>query len=277
MSIDEEKAALIYEGLRRREEVQRAWLEHKGGNGWQQFVVVVVQQLHQSWEELEITTKQALRDCIHSPFFIPPIGYSTFPDKTSGREKQRRASFQILRVPEIDEPHAVKAFVKRARQFADAGFTIVALDTKKHERVHYAFKEIQRLPQTYRRADLVHAAIANLPPDLPETDRAILERKKQDGTLTYGDLDEAWSKHEVRQHWKQDRRKRGPTERAQVVSDGWQAVVFPFQTKVIGKRKARNMLMEEKLFNVKQLFRDFERIDLGLIPRSNVVKRLRLR
>ena len=290
MSIAEEKAALIYEGLRRREEVQRAWLEHKGANGWQQFVVVVVQQLHQSWNELEPSMRTTLVHCIQSPHFIPPMGYSTFPDKTSGREKQQRASFQILRVPEIDEPHAVKAFLRRARQFADTGFTLVAVDTKKSERVRYAFEAIAGLPQTYRKADLVHIAYAHLPSGLPKAERDTLEKKRQDGTLTYSDLDEAWSKHEVRQHCKQSGRKRASGETPHAVeveeeeqsseaesSDGWQTVVSPFQTKVLGKRLARNMLMEEKLFDAKQLYRDFERIDLGLIPRSSFVQRLRLR
>lgn len=287
ISIDEEKAALIYEAMRRCSEVQQAWLEGKfgtGANGWQNFVGFVVQNLPKSWIELDQITQHTLVKIIGLPWFIPPKGYSTFPEnpekaprKLKGKErkfweaetKERReaarkrcqeAAAKILHIPASDDPASAQGFVKRARKFEDAGFVIVAMDNKTKQGIRYACEAIEALHRSVRKADLKEERIALLPPNISASDKQAVEEKHRQGIYTKRDHDELWDKYikptsDLHSPWHK-------VEEARPV--------------VLHKRKRGEKLVEEKLFNFKQICRDLERMDLGITPKDDFVQRVRL-
>ncbi len=295
MTIDAEKAALIYEGFRRRPEVQQAWLEGNdliGANGWQPFVGFAVMHLPKSWAELHEITQVTLLEEIHSPLFVPPRGYSTFPDKSSP-EQCREAAMQVLRLPPPDDPELAQAFVKHARRFVDAGFLIVAVDNKTGQGVRYAAEAIQRLQRSFRKADMVDVEVAYIPDDLPQTECDALEKKRQDGTLTVHDISEAWSRSEQRRDEKHIRTRFASGKSLAEINeedwtkqiiqaetgDGWHPLV-QCETRVTDKRERRRgpqvELIELKRFDFPRICRELEDLDAGKIAHSEFVQRLRL-
>ena len=158
MTKADQKASMIYEAMRRRLEVQQAWLKRRDADGiligdWQVFVGFVVGNLPKSWVELDEITQGTLLEEIHSPLFVPPRGTPTFPDQGL-RADCLQASHQLLRVPDTDDPKELLHFAHQARKFKDAGFLIVAVDNKTNQSVRYAFQAVEALPRAYRKADL---------------------------------------------------------------------------------------------------------------------------
>lgn len=295
MAMDEEKAALIYEAMRRHPEVQRAWLKKQnliGESGWQIFVGYVVIHLRQSWVELDEITRGAMRELIHSPWFVPPRGYSTFPDK-SGSEKCRKAAMQVLRLPNpAESASAAQAFVTYAQKFVDAGFLIVAVDNKTKQGVRYAAEAIERLQRSFRKADLIEIATPHLPADLPQAEIDALEKKRKKGTLTHVDISAAWRTHDERRRKRefqevQQRLTDGKTIaeinweeetnqlRATETGGGWQTLVSS-KTGVMDKRERKGQLIESKAFDFIKICRELEQLDAGKIAKSDFVSRLRL-
>ena len=288
MTIDEEKAALIYEAMRRRPEVQQAWLEGKflfGENGWQHFTGWVVWNLPRSWPELDDMAKGGIIKAMHSPWFIPPQGYSTFPEnpehapeKLKGNERKlweaktkeqreaatkrcQQAAMQPLSLPKASEnSNAAKAFVEHAQKFVDAGFLIVAVDNKTKQGVRYACEAIEALRRSFRKADLRKERIAYLPPNISDTDKRAVEEKQLQGKFTQHDPDELSRKY---------------TRPASNLYSPWHTVaeVRPI---VLHKRKRGGKLVEEKSFNFVNICRELERMDLGRASQGDFVQRLRL-
>ena len=253
--IEEQKAAVWYEAARRRPEVQRAWLEGQsltGDNGWQYFTGWVVTNLPRSWPELEPVTKRSIIKSSYSPWSVPPAGYSTFP---TNKAEQMKVAMQVLRLPEKFESFdGAKKILEYARKFVDAGFEIVAVDKKQNQAVRAAFEAIEKLPPTFRKADLKEVMFYHLPPDISDSDRQKLVEKQKNGTLTKQDLDEPWKKWDLHSPWHK---------------------TATVQEHVFHKRKRGEKLVEEKLFNFDQICRDFERLDSGLTPQGDFVHRLR--
>jgi hypothetical protein len=263
MSIDEEKAALIYEAMRRRSEIQKAWVEGRflfGDNGWQDFTCWVVRNLPRSWPELGDLAQRSIIETMQSPWFIPPAGYSTFPDKSSP-EKCKEAAIQPLRLPEPgDDPAAAVAFVEHARKFVDAGFEIFAVDNKTNQGVRYACDAIAAMPRSFRKADMDMERIAYLPADVSDLDRQTAEEKCRQGNFTTADLDELWGKY---------------GKPAANLNSSWNKTeeVRPV---VMHKRARDGKLVEEKLFKFVEICHELEQVDSGLVPQGDFVQRLRL-
>ncbi len=157
LSLNEAKAAVIYEGMRRHCAVRKAWQEGKPCGQWQTFVQYVVNNLPLTWVKLNDRAKSALIGAMHSKFFKPPIGYSTFPDESSP-ENCERETIQRLRVPQTDDPAAMQSFVDQIRRLEKIGFVIVAVDHKSPRRDAYGLRALKklldRLPPTHVQADL---------------------------------------------------------------------------------------------------------------------------
>ena len=198
-----------------------------------------------------------------SPWFVPPMGYSTFPDKSTP-EQCEEVSVKLLRLPEKDDPAEAQAFVKYARHFADAGFIFLALDHRTNQSDAYtlrAFKKmLAKLPHTFRKADLQHVIEFHLPENISAEEKESLKEKERQGTLTRQDLDELW-----RKHLKPSTDLYGPwtvTETVHIVPTG--------------KRKRGKTLVEEKRFDFPKLFAEIADLDNGKIPKSDFVERVRL-
>lgn len=287
-SIDVQKAALIYEAMRRRQEVQQAWLDGKClfvVSGFQDFTVWVINNLPLSWPELDEITQGGIIQSMHSPWFIPPRGYSTFPEnperapgKLKGEKrrqweaetKERRkvaakrcqkAALQVLHLPEASESSdRLKAFVEHAQKFLDAGFVIVAVDNKTKQGIRYACEAIEALPRSIRKADLKLERVAYLPSNISDSDKKEMEEKHRQRTFTKQDLDEIWRKYA------------SPTSDPHAP---WHKVEGVHSV-ALHKRERGGNLVEEKLFHFENLCRDLERMDSGRSPKGDFVQRLRL-
>lgn len=261
MSIDEEKAALIYEAMRRRKEIQNAWV--KGtlsvGDGCQDFTHWVIQNLPKSWVDLDEMTRNAIVKTMHLPWFVPPRGYSTFPDKFM-RAECRKAAMQVLRLPSSDNQAAAQEFVRHAQKFADAGFEIVAVDNKTKQAVRYACKAIESLPRSVRKADLKEERIAYLPEEVSDADRQAVEEKHRQGTFTNSDLTKLWRKY-----------PQNLTSRNSPLN-----VIKEVHSTVQNKRMRGKSVVEEKLFSFSEICRELERVDSGLATKGDFLQRVRL-
>jgi len=269
MEIEEAKAALIYEGMRRRPEIQQAWREGKfsfGANNWQYLTGWAVNYLPLSWLELKDLYPMAaagFAEAVLSPHFVPPIGYSTFPGK-SAPEQCEEVCANLLRLPEKDDPDEALAFVKRVRRFADSGFVLVAVDHKTKQSDAYALRALKKIlaksPRTFRKADLRLHIQFHLPEDTTEDEKQLLRDKEQQGILTPKDFDELWKKH-----LKPNSDPFAPWTVTETVS-----------TVPIGKRKRGKSVAEEKRLDFPKLFAEVADLDNGKIPKSDFVERVRL-
>ena len=269
MQVDEAKAALIYEAMRRRQEVQQTWVD---GNfdirpkGYQEFVGMTVQHLPCSWMMLDDMTKQTFVDAMQSPWFVPPLGYSTFPDKSTPGKCEAVAIQKLPGLPKADDP--APNYLEYLRRFEDAGFIFVAIDHKSRQRDKYALNALGKLladlPPTCRKADFRTVIEHHLPPDVSLEERTPLTKKAKQGTLTQQDLDELW-----RNHIKPTRNLLPP----------WHTRAT-LHTLVTGKRQRKtqrcNVLVEDMRFDFQRLFAELTDLDSGKIQHSDFVARLRL-
>jgi hypothetical protein len=258
MSIEEEKAAMWYEAVRRRPKVQQAWLEGKflfGDNGWQAFSTWVVLNLPLSWPELDPMSKRGIIEASYSPWSVPPEGFSTFP---TDKAEQKKVSMQVLRLPEPNDPEAAQRFVEHARRFADSGFIIAAVDKKQNQAVRAACEAIEALPPTFRTVDLKQEMFHHLPPDISDADRQALAEKQRRGTLTDQDFDELWHKY---------------IKPASSLNAPWNNTA-EVRARVLHKRPRKGKLIEEKQFNFESICHQLEAFDNGTI--SDFVNVVRL-
>jgi hypothetical protein len=257
--IEEQKAAVWYEAARRRPEVQQAWLEGKFSlvaNGWQFFTNFVVNYLVRSWPELDPITKTSLIQASYGPWSVPPAGLSTFP---TNKAEQKKVSMQVLRLPETNDPKAAQRFVEHARQFADNGFLIVAVDKKQKQAVRAACAAIEALPAMYRKADLEQVVIYRIPPNISPADEQALKQKQQQGALTSQYMEELWRKY--------------PPKVTNDFSTVWNQIAEG-RERVLHKRPRKGKVIEGKQFNFENICRELEAFDNGC-P-SNFVKSVRL-
>jgi hypothetical protein len=263
------KAALIYEAMRRRPEVHQAWLDGKflfGSKDRQALTSWVVNYLPLSWQELKDLYPIAADGVIKamlSPWFVPPTGYSTFPDKSTP-EQCEKITAKVLRLPEKNDPDQALAFLKRLRDFADAGFIISVIDHKTSQSDAYALralkKTLAKLPHTSRKADLLRVTEFHLPEDTTAEEKELLREKERQGTLTRQDIDELWKKHPK------------PTTDLNAP----RIVTESVYTVPMGKRKRGESFAEEKRFDFLKLFAEIADLDNGKIPKSDFVERIRL-
>ena len=261
MEIDEAKAAMIYEAMRRRPEVQQAWLEGKfmlRDNGWPNFVIFVVQNLPTPWIELDTMTKQTFIECIAGPWFVPPKGYSTFPE--TNKAEQRKAALQVLRLPATDDPDEALAFVKHARLFEDAGFLVMAVDNKTRQSVRCAGQAIEALSRSFRKADMKEVIVHKLPRNISAADSEKMERKQRQGNLTQKDFDKVWAKY------------RQPTSS---LNAEWH-VTAEVRQLITDKRQRKGGLIESKRFDFLRICRELEDFDAGKGLHSGFVQSIRL-
>lgn len=291
MHVHEAKAALIYEAYRRRPEVQQAWLEGKLGckaNGWQHFTAWVVQYLPLSWPELKdlhpIVTDGVI-DTMLCPWFMPPLGYSTFPDKSMPEKCEEATIMKLPRLDERNDPVSAQNFVEYLKRFEDAGFIFVAIDHKSSQRDKYALNALRKLladlPPTFRKQDLRTLVQHHLPSNISKSDRQALEEKERQGTLTEQDCDEVRSKYR-----KPNYNLNAPwtaTATYYAVPTGKRKGARPtrkyaaaFSFSQMFKFKCNPVLLEEKRFDFPKLFAELADLDDGKIQQSDFVQRVRL-
>lgn len=289
MHVHEAKAALIYEAYRRRPEVQQAWREGKFGfeaNGWQHFTGYVINYLPLSWPELKdlhpIVTNGVI-DTMLCPWFVPPLGYSTFPHKSTPEKCEEATIQELRRLPGPNEP--APNFIEYLRRFEDAGFIFVAIDHKSSQRDKYALNALRKLladlPPTFRKQDLRTLVQHYLPSNISESDRQALEEKERQGTLTEQDCDEVRSKYR-----KPNYNLNAPwtaTATYYAVPAGKRKGARPtrkyaasFSFSQMFKCKCNPVLLEEKRFDFPKLFAELADLDDGKIQQSDFVQRVRL-
>ena len=273
IAVDEAKAALIYEAMRRRPEVRQAWVEGKfgiGADGWQNFVGFVVMNLPKSWVELEEVTRRTLLKTVLSPFFIPPRGYSTFPDK-SAPEKCRQAAMCIFRVPPSDDAGLAVAFVKCARKLADAGFLIVAVDNKTKQSIHYALQAIEVEPRSYRSNELLEVRI----PQLSQEEQAERDRFWEQWPAMKQKFDAEREASCIKLS-KEDEERITELFVNSVLIGGHVNPREVVTHMVTNKRMRKGHVVESRTFSFVKICREFEDLDSGKISQSDFVGRLRL-
>lgn len=257
--IEEQKAAVWYEAARRRPEVQEAWVKGQflmGANGWQQFTAWVVENLPESWPELEVIVKAGLIKSSYSLWSVPPAGYSTFP---TGKAEQMKVSLQVLHLPEAFESFdQAKKFLEHVRKFVDAGFEIVAVDNKTKQGIRYACKAIESLKRSVRKADVKKVILHHLPPDISEADRQEMAEKERKGILTEQDFNVLWRKYIK------------PTSNPH---DPWHKTAS-IQERVLHKRERKGKLIEGIQFNFENICHQLESFDNGTI--SDFINAVRL-
>jgi hypothetical protein len=265
MQVQESKAAAIYEAYRRHPAVQQVWIDGKfalKANGWQPFVGLVIGHLAKSWADLNKRTQQTFVDQTLSPFFLPPRGYSTFPDKSEPADCEK-VTLQIFRLPPRGNPGAAQHFVERLREFEEAGFVFAGIDHKSAQRDAYALralkKRLKQLPVTYRKQDCRTVVEHRVPDNTSVADKQTLDEKARQGLLTRQDLDNIWKKYLK------------PT--SDPFAD-WSDTTSA-QTFVVGKRKRGPVLIEARRFDLPKLFQEFADLDNGIIQKSDFVQRLR--
>jgi hypothetical protein len=285
---DEAKAAAIYEGMRRRPEVQKAWLDGLSlfeDNGWQPFVGYVVSHLPLTWMELDSITKRGLVEEMLNPLFNPPRGYSTFPHDLPQRrtkenptelrklseERWERATLHSFNVPEIDtqgpcDESARNAleFVRKLRRFVDAGFLIVGINQTSKQSSSYALKcltkKLATSPPSFRKADLKGLQTIHLPEKISKADEERVQQKAKRGSFSEKDAQDLWDKY---------------TEPTNELGSAWHKTssvnVVP-----ANKRKRKETLVAEKIFALFPILEQFVQLDTGRIKESDFVSRLRL-
>ena len=153
LTIDQAKAACIFEGLRRRPEVARAVAARKLPEGWQVLTGLAWAWWSESWADLHTDQQARLLNEMRRPCYLPPIGYSVFPQDDA--EAQRRASYEPLVLPPEDDCDGAVAFVAKCRRLQAAGFAVGAVDCKTSQAIRYAAAALTDQPRTVRAADLV--------------------------------------------------------------------------------------------------------------------------
>lgn len=134
-SLETMKAAMTFEGTRRRPEVIAAALAGIVPPDWQHFTGLAVAWSGESWARLFPDQQARLIGAFLDPLYLPPVGLSL--------------SSQPL-IPLAEE----ECREERARELEAAGFVIVAVDCKTRAGITQACKDLMKLPKTYRRADL---------------------------------------------------------------------------------------------------------------------------
>ncbi|HEY3862123.1 MAG TPA: hypothetical protein VGO59_09565 [Verrucomicrobiae bacterium] len=259
ISIEEQKAAVWYEAARRRPEVQQAWLEGQFSlmaNGWQFFTNYVVNYLIQSWLDLDTIQKASLIHVSYGPWSVPPEGYSTFP---THQEQQRKVAVQVLKLPDKNDADAAQRFVEHARQFADNGFVIVAVDKKQKQAIRAACAAIEALPPTFRKADFEQYVVYGVPPNISQADEQELKQKEKEGTLTNQYMDELWRKY--------------PPPPTNNLSAPWHKIAEG-RERVLHKRARKGKAIEGKKFNFESICHELEAFDTGCV--SDFVNAVRL-
>jgi hypothetical protein len=244
--IDVQKAAMIYEGMRRRAEVQRAWSMGEAVPGHNEnFTGIVIQHLLCSWVDLNEMVRRGIINSIQSPWFVPPAGYSTFPDKSSP-EKCRQAAMQMLRLPAATaNADEAQKFVEYVRKFEDAGFVIAAVDNKTSQSIRYAFNAIKRLGRSLRKADSGLKWIAHLPAQISNADRQVAEEKIREGTFTQSELEELHQKYSPPGTYSKRVREQA-IEQATGRISAWRAMA-EVRPRALHKRQRGEDVVEEKI------------------------------
>jgi hypothetical protein len=193
----------------------------------------------------------------YGPWSVPPAGFSTFPTTEA---EQMKVSLQKLNLPKPGEtPDAAQRFVEHARQFADNGFTIFAVDTKQHQAVRAACAAIEKLPPTFRKSDLKPVMVYRVPPNISQADEQALKQMEQQGTLTSQYMDELWRKY--------------PSKPTNSVNAQWNRIAEG-QVRVLHKRPRKGKLIEGKQFNFEGICHELEAFDNGCV--SDFVNAVRL-
>lgn len=152
LSPDTRKAACTFEGLRRREEVLISRKLGKLPAGWQIPTSLCFAWWELSWVELNEEQRAEFISAIRSPFYLPPVGFSFFPD--DNQEVAKAHALQPLEVPDNEEADAAIEFVRHCRRLVAAGFTLAGVDTKTMKSIRRAAMALEDRPRTFRQADV---------------------------------------------------------------------------------------------------------------------------
>lgn len=269
MNVDEAKAALIYEAMRRHPDVQQAWINCDSASltdGWQEFASLTANYLPYSWDMLEFITKETFLDLMHSPWFVPPKGYSTFPDKSKVLECEKATLQKIPQLPAAS--YSLKPFVDYLRRFEEAGFIFVAIDHKSRHRDSYAINALRKLlahlPPTCRKQDIELHLEHHLPPGIFDAEKLTLEEKQRNGAIKQKDLEDFYDKY---------------TKPTRGLMIPWHEVAT-IREKQSGKRTRRtkksSALVDEMRFDFPKLFAELADLDNGKRENSDFIARLRL-
>ena len=135
-SLETMKAAMTFEGTRRRPEVIAAASAGYVPPDWQHFTGLAVAWAGESWARLFPDQQARLIGAFLDPLYLPPVGMAL----TSAQP------LILLAEEECRE--------ERARELEAAGFVVLAVDCKTRAGITQACKDLMKLPKTYRRADL---------------------------------------------------------------------------------------------------------------------------
>lgn len=152
LSVDKAKCAMIYEGLRRRPEVAKAWCAQTCDPTWQAMTRLALTLLPWNWAQLEDEHRAALLNAMYDHRFIPPLGYSCAPKDSV--EAKRRAALKHLPPPPPSDLLGCGEWVRQLQELARHGFVIVAVDRKSNEATRHAADALGEMPRKFREADL---------------------------------------------------------------------------------------------------------------------------
>lgn len=153
LTLDTAKCAAAFEAARRKPQFWAAVQRGKMPEPWQIFSGLVFVWWSRSWADLEPDQRVRLLVETTSPYFVPPIGYSYFPeDSPSGSSA---AAWLPAPLPPNDDCVAAVEFVRLCRRMESAGFLVGGVNNLSAQAVRYALSAIERQPRSFRQADLV--------------------------------------------------------------------------------------------------------------------------
>lgn len=302
-NIDEEKAAMIYEAMRRRPEIQTAWMkiESKAQSdqkelqriraSWQPFTHFVLEHFEQSWVELNKTIsfkkdgkvveeyvdsnfQKLLIDEIASPYFVPPEGLSTYPDAPDIPKEKRENGYvttkqrrEQIAMQILGSPKEVnvdeEALLLQVRRLAAAGFIIVAIDNKTQQSFDDGYRALYKLKDGERSARKV---------DLVH--RFVPSPNAKDGKARRDEIEAR--KEKAVEDWRVAREKveRGEKSEPILLKNEWQTL-GDITTKANHKRQTKGGQKEEHPFNFSQICTELKVLDQKGVN-SSFVDSLRL-
>jgi len=153
LSLDEAKAAAWFEAARRHPDMAKGVRAGRPVDGWQIASGLVWAWSSESWASLHGDQRARLLASVRSPFFLPPSGYSFFPEDSLAAQQQ--AAWVPLAAPDTDDCDAAVEYVRRVRALERAGFVVGAVNNQSAQTVRYAASAITAGERSFPAADLV--------------------------------------------------------------------------------------------------------------------------
>lgn len=140
---DSIKAAITFEALRRRPEIQEAARAGVAPADWLPFTVAAVRLAALPWVKLGDDQRETLCARFYDPLHVPPRGFSNAP-----RDQQRREAASLVLLP------VGTASARQAAALESCGWTVCAVNTKSARGIRAAAAALTRLGLTTSGANL---------------------------------------------------------------------------------------------------------------------------